>query len=316
MKLKLLISPLARGAYFDDCNSVATAEFSACFPDLPVDVEQTGGLNFIRTSCSDDVPLTMTRLSFIQGAFRVADDDVGLYPLDTNPAFALPHQLVFGWKYQGKTNELVTQMAINLALAHCNTGRAPQTLLDPMAGKGTTLLWAVRYGLNGVGIEQDGGAIGGLEAHLKKQTKLHKLKHSLTKGTVGPKSKGGKGRFLSCAFGDQGLRLINGDSREAPKLLSEQRFDLIVTDLPYGVQFRGGPKRSPLDTIKACAQGWVGSLREGGAMVITFNTYLPSPSQLADVFSSLPCQVKEFSAAHRMSESIVRDFCVVTRNSL
>ena len=315
MKVKILISPLARGAYFDEFEAVAQQEFAACFTDgaEPQFLESIGGLSLISADIEERALPSIARLSFVQGIFEV-DDGNGLHPLKVETGLRFPAHLVHGWKYQGKTNEMVTQMAINIALKYCNTGRVPQTLLDPMAGKGTTLLWGLRYGLGGVGIEQDTSAISALEAHLKKQTKLHRLKHSIAKGSVGPKHKGGKGKFLSCTMEDVSLRLVAGDSLEAPTLLGAQRFDMIVTDLPYGVQFKGGPKRSPLDTVKGCARGWMDSLRGGGAMVIIYNTYQPSRHQLAAAFSSLPCQLHDFSAPHRMSESIVRDFLVITRN--
>ena len=322
MKVKLLVSPLARGAYFEEYTEVASAEFAARFPDTPFEVEQFGGLVFLSASLDkngEDMEVnaaalqSVARLSFVQGAFAVTDTDA-LKPLQLEPDFLLPQQLVYGWKYQGKTNEMATQLAINAALRYCDTGRAPQTLLDPMAGKGTTLLWALRYGLNSVGIEQDTGAISALEGHLKKQAKLHRIKHSLAKGSVGPRHKGGKGKFVSCDMGNHSLRLIAGDSREASKLLGEQRFDLIVTDLPYGVQFKGGPKRSPIDTVKDCAKTWVERLRSGGAMAIMFNTYQPTRVQLEAVFKDLECTIHDFAAPHRMSESIVRDVLVATRN--
>ena len=313
MKLKLLISPLGRGAFFGAYREVAAAEFAVLFPTTPFELERIGGLDFLATTLAEEALPLVTRFASIQGVFSVTEDD-SLIPLLHQPDFLLPAELVYGWKYQGKTNELATQLALNVALRHCDTGRALQTLLDPMAGKGTTLLWALRYGLNSVGIEQDAGALSALSAHLKKQAKLHRIKHSLANGSVGPKNKGGKRKFVSCDMGQHTLRLIAGDSRDAAVLLGDQRFDVLVTDLPYGVQFKGGPKRSPLDTVKACANAWVERLREGGAMTIMFNNYQPSRAQLEAVFKTLNCTIHDFAAPHRMSESIVRDLLVITRN--
>ncbi|MEO1271450.1 MAG: hypothetical protein AAFX99_25430, partial [Myxococcota bacterium] len=130
----------------------------------------------ITADLPDDGLAVAARLACVQGMFRV--DEVGrLTPLDLQPDFRLPPSLVYGAKYRGKTHELVTQLALNVAVAHCRTGSPPQTLLDPMAGRGTTLLWGLRYGLHGRGIEQDQGALDDLHRHIKRQTKLHRIKH-------------------------------------------------------------------------------------------------------------------------------------------
>jgi hypothetical protein len=310
MKLKLLISPLSQGAYFEDYRAVAVQEFLAHFPHNSVELSHAGGLDFMEV-CLDESDIDgVARLSFVQGIFN-AEHPIGLIPLSPRPGFILPAALVDGWKYQGKTNERITQLAIHLGLRFCDTGKPPATLLDPMAGKGTTLLTGLRFGLNCTGVEQDFSALGALEGHLKKQTHLHRLKHSLSKGSIGRKSKGNKGKFVSCELSGHALKLVCGDTREVPELLAHQRFDVIVCDLPYGVQFTGSSRRTALETIQASSAGWVRSLQTGGTMVLLFNTYQPSRKDLADIFLSLNCRVHDFTIPHRMSESIVRDVLVI-----
>ncbi|MEL6178223.1 MAG: hypothetical protein AAFS10_04685 [Myxococcota bacterium] len=313
MLVHLLVTPLTQGAFFDHTLDVAHVEFSAHFPGIPVGHLRTGTLDFLTADLPDDGLAVAARLACVQGMFRV--DEAGrLTPLDLQPDFRLPPSLVYGAKYRGKTHELVTQLALNVAVAHCRTGSPPQTLLDPMAGRGTTLLWGLRYGLHGRGIEQDQGALDDLHRHIKRQTKLHRIKHEHHKGFVGKKTKEGPGRFVHYTMAGRSLRLIAGDSRLTPKLLGKQRFDLIVSDLPYGIQFKGkGRRQSVLDLIEGCAQGWVASLRDGGAMVLIFNTYQPNRDALAALFTSLGCRVEAISAPHRMSESIVRDLLVLTK---
>lgn len=311
MKTHLLVTPLARGAYFDDLFDVARAELHVHFPDAPVEIVQIGGLDFFVTDLPPEALNAAARLSFVQGAFE-ADAEGRLRPLDLQTGFQLPEQLVTGIKYRGKTHELVTQMAINLALKHAQTGRAAPTLLDPLAGKGTTLLWALRYGINSRGVEHDLAAPDALHAHVKKLTRLHRLKHKHSKGSVGKKSKDGAGKFIQYEFGGHNLQLITGDSRHAASLLGGQRFDLIVSDLPYGIQFKGGSK-GLFGLIEGCAEGWFKSLRDGGAMVLIFNTYRPTRAQLIGLFEGLGAEIDGFSAPHRMSESIVRDLLVIKK---
>jgi hypothetical protein len=310
MKLKLLVSPLAKGAYFDAYLDVARAELRAHFPEIEAELEQVGGLDLLALELEEASLPAVARLSFVQGAF--GDDSGRLVPLALRSDFLLPEAVVFGAKYQGKTNELVTQLAINVALRFCATRRPQKTLLDPMAGRGTTLLWGLRYGVDATGIEQDRDAPAALHNHLKKQAKLHRIKHKHQKGFVGRKQRSGRGAFALYEMAGHSLRFITGDSRRAPDLLGKQRFDLIVSDLPYGVRFKGASRRSPLELVAECAEGWLASLREGGAMVLVFNSYQPKREDLAQIFARPGFRIEGFSAPHRMSESIVRDLFVLT----
>ena len=314
MDLSVLISPLTRGAYYGEYLDLARAEFEATFPDTEVEVVQQGGLDFLHTRLPEDALQTLARLSFVQGAFTRREDGA-LTPLPLEHAFLLPRDLIFGVRYQGKTNELVTQMAINIGLQYCQTERTQKTLLDPMAGRGTTLLWGLRYGLDVTGIEQDQKAPLALHNHIKKQTKLHRLKHSHEKGFVGKKNKKHQGAYAQYTLGGHRLKFITGDSREAMTLLQKQRFDLIVSDLPYGVQFKGETRRNPQQIIEACVDGWLKSLRNGGVMVLIFNQYQPTREALTVAFDKPGYDVQPFTATHRMSESIVRDFFVVRATS-
>lgn len=144
MNIQLLVSPLAKGAYFEDFLSVAMTELRYCLPHLTAETSQTGPFNFINLEVdAADLP-KLTRLSFVQGIFESNQD--GLKIIDQEPDFDLPGSLIYGTKYAGKTNELVTQMAINLALAHLTTTEnEPLWLLDPMAGHNVTLGRAISH---------------------------------------------------------------------------------------------------------------------------------------------------------------------------
>ena len=309
MNIQALVSPLAKGAYFEDYLSVAMAELQCCLPQVTAEVSQTGPFDFV-TLAIDSADLSkLMRLSFVQGVFE--DNQGSLSIVNQTPGFDLPSSMVYGTKYAGKTNELVTQMAINLALAHLGAvDNEPLWLLDPMAGKGTTLLWAARYHINAVGIEADDSALAGLQQHVKKQTKLKRIKHEQLAGFIGKANKQGTGKFRQFTFGDVQLRLINGDCREAVRLSQRKRFHMIVTDIPYGITHVTDGRRNPLQTITESAEAWRASLRKGGVLVVIFNTYQPKRSDIETVFRNAGLAVVDFSGAHRMSESIVLDFLV------
>ncbi len=311
MKIKLLVTPLVKGAYFYESLDTAMAEFSAHFPAADITPERIGVLDFLNADIPETALDVLVRLSCVQGIFEDRGES-GLVPLPIRTGFLLAEDMVFGAKYQGKTHELVTQLAINVGLASRTSGAPARRLLDPLAGRGTTLLWALRYGLNAVGIERDPGALPALHRHVKKQTKLHRIKHTASEGYVGKKTKTGIGQFVKYEMAGQTLQLIMGDSRHTPELLNKARFDLIVSDLPYGVRFKGDGQRDPLSIVRDCAEGWLASLQRGGAMALIFNRYQPKRQELSDAFVEKGARVLDFSAPHRMSESIVRDLLVVT----
>ena len=311
MDIKLLVSPLAVSAYFADTLDVCLAELGALFPGLAPQVERVGDLDFVAVAAEQDQLPALARLSFVQGLFE--NHGGCLLPLDQAAGFALPRDVVFGDKYRGKTNELVTQLAINLALRFGDVGKKPATLLDPMAGRGTTLMWALRYGLCARGIEQNRGAPDALHRHIKRQSKLHRIRHKLSRGFVGKRTRDGHGQFVQVLVGDATAQLITGDSGDAPTLLAGQRFDTLVTDLPYGVDHRGsGQKRNPLSDLRSCAPAWVDSVKPGGALVLIFNRYQPRRKHLVELFCGLGCHEQPFEAPHRMSEAIQRDLLVLT----
>lgn len=310
MPIAALVDPRVRGAYFAETVEVAVAELAAWRPSLVPELLEVGDLQFLVVDVAPADQVALARRSFVQGLFAL--DGSSMRPLAVDVGFGLPEALVTADRYRGKTHERVTQLAVQLAIDACRVEGGPRRLLDPMAGRGTTLWWAARHGLDSVGVEREADALDALHRHTKRQTKLLRLSHRHHKGFVGKKNRDGVGRFVSYQLGEVSVRLVAGDTREVPKLLQGQRFDLVVCDLPYGIQFRGGPQRL-VDLVRAAVPGWVASLRAGGAMALVFNTYQPTREQLCSALAQEGCEVLPFTAPHRMSESIVRDVVVARR---
>ncbi len=314
LPLTLLVSPLARGAWFAEHLDVALAELRAHFPEAPAAARDLHGMAVVDVDLPADALPSVARLSWLQGAFERRPAGL-LRPVPLDRTLALPAELVDGAKYRGKTNEMMTRLAIELGLRFSNVdAKYPPKLLDPVAGRGTTLLWAARLGIEARGIERDATALDDFERHVKRQTKLHRIKHRFARGFVGRKNREGRGRFAHVEFAVSGVKLIAGDSAEAAELLGGERFTMVVGDLPYGVQHveRGGT-RNPLENIRACAPAWARCLRPGGALVLVFNSLQPRRAALAQVFADEGLVEQPWRAPHRMSESIVRDVLVMTR---
>jgi hypothetical protein len=314
MLVDLLVSPRAEGAYFESVVEVARAEVGLHLPDAAVEVVEHPMFLRLRLDVAETALPMLARLSFVQGLFAVETDGC-LRVLDASPGFRLPSALVEGAKYRGKTHEVLTLLALNVAAATCSVPpEVPLKVLDPMAGRGTTLLWAARLGWSATGIERDPAAIADLQRHVKKQCKVHRIKHKETRGTVGRKGKSGPGTFVRYSFDDVSIRLLTGDARHTRPLLQGERFPLIVSDLPYGIQHkRDDGWRDPTSVLASCAPEWTERLLPGGSLVLAFNTYLPKRDVLAELFESAGLTVHPFTAPHRMSESIVRDLLVCSK---
>lgn len=312
-RLAILISPLAKGAYFSGLIDVSKAELSWVAGIDESEHLKLGDMDFLVVEASLNALPQLVRLSFVLGIFEVVGDS--FIPLTQDSQFLLHEDFVFGSKYKGKTNETLTQLLINVGLASLENNEPESVkLLDPMCGRGTSLLWALRYGINCKGLEQDPKSVSEFRSGVKKWCKLHRQKHRLTEGFIGPANKQSIGKFYNFEINDNSVRAVIGDSRDANEYFKSEKFNLVVCDLPYGIQYLT-PKntRNPLDVIADCAHAWVQCLRKDGVMVLAFNSYMPKRSQLASLFIDQGLIDLEFSASHRMSESIVRDVLVMRK---
>ncbi len=312
-EIALLISPLTKGAYFNDALAVARAELQWVTGISEAELLRFGQMDFLVVDTTLDVLPALARLSFVQGLFEFANGR--FIPIEQSANFLLHEDFVFGSKYKGKTNETLTQLLINLGLAgQTQKPDAPLKLLDPMCGRGTTLLWALRYGIDSRGLEQDPKSVSEFRSSIRKWCKLHRQSHRLTDGFIGSANKQSVGKFYNIEIEDKTLRAVVGNAAEVPHYFKAEKFNLLVCDLPYGIQYLG-PKntRNPIDVIADCAVAWAGCLKKDGVMVLAFNQYMPKRSELTSLFIEQGLIDLGFSASHRMSESIVRDVLVMKK---
>lgn len=312
-RLALLVSPLAKGAFFADLIDVAKAELSWVAHIDNSEHLKLGQMDFLLVDTEASALPALSRLSFVLGIFEVVDQR--FLPQSSGPEFLLHEDFVFGSKYKGKTNETLTQLLINVGLASLDYDDIKTVkLLDPMCGRGTTLLWALRYGISCKGLEQDSKSVSEFRSSVKKWCKLHRQKHQLTDGFIGSANKQALGKFYNLEINESTARAVVGDSQDADYYFKSEKFSLIVSDLPYGIQYLTGKNtRNPREVIAACAQAWVQCLRKDGVMVLAFNKYMPKRPELISLFIDQGLIDLGFSASHRMSESIVRDIIVMKK---
>src|SRR3954453_362969 len=235
-------------------------------------------------------------------------------------------------KYQGKTNELFTRLLLHVTVLSSRSATRMLSdrlrVLDPMAGRGTTLNQALMYGWHAAGVDVDAKDFDAYPAFLPGWLKDKRLKHT-ARTTKLRRDGRSLGRRLDVTFatgkqewadGDTiTLSNVLADTREAAEVFRAGSFDVVVTDAPYGVQHgshagAAGLPRRPPDLLEEGVAGWVGLLRPGGAVGIAVNV---RTCPRADALSLLgragltPCDTAAYRGfEHRVDRAIVRDLVV------
>lgn len=254
-----------------------------------------------------------------------------LRPVAMPRPFLLEDDLVTIPKYQGKTNEQFTQLLMGVTLAAVTrepTG--PRQVLDPLAGRGTTLSTALLLGHDAYGVEGDTKAFELMASFYKTYLRRGRIKHT---ADVHPVRRDGKAvgkRFDADIVTDEGRRTITaftGDTRDSALLFGKKKFDAIVTDAPYGVAHgattdvrgvSGKRDRSPAGLLKEAIPVWAGQLMRGGALGLSWNTFGLAREDLAALLTSNGLSVQEGGPwerfAHRVDSAIKRDLIVAVKS--
>lgn len=279
---------------------------------------------------SEELMRAIGASSVYHALFAVEQGEL-LRPLRIPDFHVFPESMVRILKYQGKTNERFTRLMLNLALCACHTGRAEKTLLDPMCGKGTTLFEGMIRGMDATGIEASPKSHGETVAYVQRFLKEGRFKHRLAKSKRSDE-KGRKKADLvevvtaadkrSFSQGDtQCLWLVRADTRECATLLASASHDLLVCDLPYGVQHGSrskgkGMARSPLALLEESLEGWRQVLRPGAGVALSFNEHTLRHAALTDALKAQGFEVLSFEPdvfRHRVDQAIVRNIIVARR---
>ncbi|QKW34853.1 SAM-dependent methyltransferase [Actinomadura sp. NAK00032] len=346
----LLVTPSHNRVYAQAAADLLKAELTV-FSEQALggrlgDIRETamGGVPYVTFSADElteqDVRL-LSNLSGLYALFQIEGEllrPVTLQPLDLFGSDLLTIQ-----KYSGKTNEYFTKLLLNVTAMAMDspmdlvTGRP--RVLDPMCGRGTTLNQAMMYGLDAAGIDIDGKDFDAYAAFIKTWLKNNRVKHQAETANI-RREKAVLGRRLHVTLGASKERyksgetmeitVVNADSVGAGKFFRPASFDLIVADAPYGVQHGSRPKgaqpgrkgkpqlsRSPVDLLAAAVPEWARLLRPGGALGISWNTFVGRREQLADILRTAGLDVLDSEAyrsfRHRVDQAITRDLIVARR---
>lgn len=255
-----------------------------------------------------------------------------LRPVALPEVFCHGSELETTLKYRGKTNEQFTAMLLNLAaaLSERRQGLLDGSLrvLDPMAGRGSTLNRALRLGLSPLGSEVERKEVEAYTGFVRTWARQERLRHTArtTRLTVNGRHLGSRldaelarDKAQLRAGRAQQLTVLGCDAAHLPELLPAGSIDAVVADLPYGVQHaaRSGQerRRTPLDVLARLAPQWHDLLRSGGGMALAINRHTADPSRLRSILADAGLHVlgADGEFRHRVDQAIDRDVVLAVR---
>lgn len=314
--------------YRESVSVLAHCELFAMLSSLGITCEilheQMGGSQFLTFECRE---LLDSEISFLSGHSSIAlmaeKRERFLRPLHVIPYNYLPEDLPEVLKYKGKTSVPFTRMMLNVAvsLSPPENG-SPPLFFDPVCGKGTGCFCALCSGMNAVGLDTDRKDIRESIDYFSRYLKYHKLKHeqrSHSETTSKQAIPVTSFRFADTrehfhAGDTRSLVLACTDTAESPALFRKGRADIIIADLPYGVQHapQTGIKPEPLTLfLSRVLPAWKQSLRQNGVIALSFNTLtLPSADvreMLIQAGFQLPRNDLFCHLSHEVEHAVVRD---------
>ena len=326
MTYAFLLYPHANIRYRQSLLQLAVQELSMTLSALGREAEvvpqKMGGAMFLTFEAAKLTERDMRMLSQLASVYMLFEmEDGKLTTLErTHPNYVgedLPALL----KYKGKTNEMFTDTMLTMALAasaFMPVHDSQLVVCDPMAGRGTTLMLALRRGYHGVGIEIGKADVKEAADYMMRYLEFHRIKYKRTDSALTVRGQVG-GRENKFVFSDSAehfkdgdtrtLRLICGDTREAEALLKPNSVHLMVTDAPYGVQKgTAGRQDSIGGTIAAALPGWLDVLKSGGVLAMSFNTHVTRREGLVRLFEKAGFEiVQTANLEHWVEQAISRD---------
>lgn len=254
-----------------------------------------------------------------------------LLPVEVGRRAMVDDDVVTIQRYTGKTNEQFTHLLVNLALAAAGASfsrmLAGETvrLLDPVCGRGTTLNHAVLYGIDALGVEADRRDVEAYEHFILTWLKDKRMKHTAERSKIRKGAASGAQTFrVTYRPAKQApprlIEVVRDDTVNAPTHFAKKSVDVLVADLPYGVQHEAradhGFSRRPDALLEAALPAWTQVLRRGGAMALAWNLKTfprdKMVSMLADAGLTVRMAPDDDSFVHRVDRSITRDAIVAT----
>ena len=342
-KYAILANPGHNRIYFEQSAKLSLAELEISLSNTKllcenIKSESIAGIPYItftgKEALAEKELEVISHLSFVYAVFAVREIEGGTYlmPVALPESGGLEAGVGSMLKYQGKTNELFTRMMINVAVnsAACIKDKRPR-LLDPVAGKGTTLLEGAAMGFDVSGVEISEKSVHEFQIFFKKYLENGKYKHLAKKEKISGHNPNFKSLIYNFEYAKTKeefkaeslfLSLVAGDSKNTNKFFRKNSFDVIVGDLPYGIAHgnvtdRGAASRNPKELLTDCLPAWREVLKTGGCAAISWNKFLLSQKDMSEIFAEYKFKVLADAPynrfEHRVDQAIKRDVMVAVK---
>lgn len=337
MKYAILLYPGHNRVYYETSKKLSISELSLLGNLVKVrdilqeDIAGVGYLTFKTAEALTSPQVkSLYRLSFAYAVFQV-DTDGRFVPVEKTEQGYFGDGLSSILKYTGKTNELFTRMMINAAVLSSAFSGERIKLLDPIAGKGTTLFEALIAGYDATGIEIAPTVTIEAVQYFKKYLETEKYKHTYESERLS----GANRSFTSVVHrfdfakdkeaykeNKQHLTFVAGDSTFADQYFKKESFHVIVGDLPYGVQHgsvtnekQSTKTRNPSELLAAALPAWRKVLKSGGILVLAWNVFLLPAEKMNGILENAGFNVLDKGDfQHRVDQAIKRDIVIARKN--
>ncbi|PKK88676.1 MAG: DNA methylase [Candidatus Wallbacteria bacterium HGW-Wallbacteria-1] len=344
----ILANPGYNRVYFEASKKLSISELSIGLSSMSckcMDIREhyIAGIFYIAFRTEDELSEAdisiLSRLSFVYAMFEIivfhqAEDKTEYLRPIPKPDFRYMDTNISGiLKYPGKTNEIFTRLMINVGLFSSRFIHDEIRLLDPVAGKGTTLFEGLICGYNVYGVEIGDKVVNESYHFMKKYLETARYKHvTRVEKISGDKSLATSRFIIDIARNKKEMKennirhfeIISGNSAFTDKLFRKNYFNLIVGDLPYGVQHgnvtnqkQSSLTRNPAELLSACLNGWYHVLMPDGVLVLAWNTFVLPRDRFTELLQDAGFSVfndgvyLEFQ--HRVDQSINRDIIVAKK---
>jgi hypothetical protein len=298
-------------------------------------LESFGGVDYLVLEAAAELAgpslEAVANLSSLHALFGVEGEL--LRPITIAPRTVMDEDVTTIQRYSGKTNEAFTHLLVNVALAESGAFQRLAAgeriaLLDPACGRGTSLNRSVVYGMDAHGIEVDQRDVEAYTTFILTWLKDKRLKHQLEQAKL-RKGRETPAHRITVTYGrgkdrtsHRVVDIIHDDTRGARTHLKSRTMDVLVCDLPYGVQHGSQPDagrwdRGPAGLLRQALPVWADLLRPGGAMALAWNRHTLDRAELAGLVEGSGLELRtpadDDAFVHRVDRSILRDVLVAAR---
>ena len=341
-KYSILCNPQVFKVYKDEAQKILVYEAQAIFSGAglnpgEISFESIAGIWYLTFEVEGEPPSAFFKSLARHSAFYALFEKKGdmLLPKEADAGYIFKENMPSLLNYQGKTNALFTRLMLNLAKSVCRSDMDTKaSVLDPVAGKGTTLYDALMLGYNAYGIELSAKYFEESCHYAAKFMQNEKFKHTTKKDKIlDVKSRKISDAYTlefaadkkSFAAKDTAIfKMFAGDTRIADRLIKKNSIDMIVGDLPYGIQHfnakgakKGAKRRDADDFFAEAFPSWNASLKKGGSLVVSFNEHTADKKNIAQVLINSGMNVlddeKYDDYRHKVDSSIIRNLVVAVK---